>query len=64
MRKIAAGIAAIAIVAAFAPSASAKTVDCSDYVTSPFVRLKIENRVAGVTPRCGVAVSPRSTRSD
>jgi hypothetical protein len=25
-------------------------------VTSPFVRLKIENRVAGVTHRCGVAV--------
>jgi hypothetical protein len=49
-------IAAIAAVAAFAPSASANAVDCSDCVTSPFVRLKVENRVAGVRPSCGDGV--------
>jgi hypothetical protein len=56
MRKITVAIAAIAALAAFAPAASAKTVDCDDYVTSPFVRLKVENRVAGVRPTCGTAV--------
>jgi hypothetical protein len=56
--------AAVAIGGAmFAPTASARTVDCTDdYVTSPFVRLKVENRT-GVRDRfgvraysCGVAV--------